>query len=57
MLFQLIKFSQEYADKLGSGQRAVDQAIEKTTNNIQWRADNEDDVYNWLQATLENIGY
>ena len=52
---QLKKFSVDFANKLGSGQQAVDQAIEKTTNNVKWRSENEEVVYNWLQQTLNEI--
>ena len=52
---QLNKFSVDFANKLGSGQQAVDQAIEKTTNNVKWRSKNEEVVYNWLQQTLNEI--
>jgi len=54
-LDELNKFSVDFANKLGSGQQAVDQAIEKTTNNVKWRSKNEEVVYNWLQQTLNEI--
>jgi len=37
----------------GSGQRAFDQAVEKTEANIQWIKDNLDEVSTWLQDAVK----
>uniref|UniRef100_H2YEN8 Aminopeptidase n=1 Tax=Ciona savignyi TaxID=51511 RepID=H2YEN8_CIOSA len=47
-LQELEAFKAENADQLGSGVSSVDQALEKTKTNIQWRADYEDIVFAWL---------
>jgi len=54
-LDELIRFSVDYADKLGSGQRAVEQAVEKTRKNIKWRTENEDVIFQWLDSTLKDV--
>jgi aminopeptidase N len=49
---ELLKFTQDNADKLGSGARAAEQSLESTKNNIQWRENNEEAVYNWLTDVM-----
>ena len=46
---QLEDFISDNQEKLGSGQRAIEQSLEQTRTNINWRNSYEDDVYNWLK--------
>jgi len=48
-LKELEDFILDNKDKLGSGQRAIEQSLEQTRTNINWRKSYEDDVYNWLK--------
>jgi len=52
---QAFKKANEDEDKLGSGLRSVEQAIELTTTNINWRKNHENEVYEWLQSKLASI--
>ena len=54
---QLHAFKEANEDKLGSGLRSVEQAIELTTTNINWRKNHEDTVHAWLTAKLETVNY
>ncbi|XP_078493564.1 aminopeptidase N isoform X1 [Ciona intestinalis] len=47
-LQELESFKATNSDKLGSGVDTVDQSLEKTRTNIQWRADYEDTIFAWL---------
>ncbi|XP_078487941.1 aminopeptidase N [Ciona intestinalis] len=54
-LQELEIFKESRSDQLGSGARAVDQALEKTKTNIKWRADHEDTIFNWLTDTMATV--
>uniref|UniRef100_H2Y900 Aminopeptidase n=1 Tax=Ciona savignyi TaxID=51511 RepID=H2Y900_CIOSA len=47
-LKELETFKESRSDQLGTGARSVDQALELTKTNIQWRTDYEDTVFSWL---------
>jgi len=47
-LKELEDFISENQAKLGSGQRAIEQSLEQTRTNINWRNLYEADVYDWL---------
>ena len=46
--FQLIQFREENKATLGTGQREVEQAIEKGENNLQWMNDNYDTIHKFF---------
>ena len=45
---QLIRFKNEHEDSLSLATRAVNQAIERTHNNINWMNSNYVTILNWL---------
>ena len=45
---QLTDFKSDNLDKLGSAERALEQAFEQTQTNINWRANYEEVVYKWM---------
>ncbi|XP_064088444.1 aminopeptidase N-like isoform X2 [Macrobrachium nipponense] len=47
---ELKMFKEEYKDQLKTAARAVDQAIEKTSNNIKWFTRNYDVITGWLES-------
>ncbi|XP_068246618.1 uncharacterized protein [Palaemon carinicauda] len=49
-LKELELFKEEYKDSLKTATRAVDQAIERTSNNIEWSAKNYDVITDWLKS-------
>jgi len=51
---ELVSFIETNSAKLGAGARAAEQALESTQNNIQWRENNEDVVFNWLSQVEMN---
>uniref|UniRef100_H2Y8Z9 Aminopeptidase n=1 Tax=Ciona savignyi TaxID=51511 RepID=H2Y8Z9_CIOSA len=51
-LKELETFKESRSDQLGTGARSVDQALELTKTNIQWRTDYEDTVFSWLNETM-----
>ena len=44
-------FKEEYKDTLKTATRAVDQAIEGTSNNIAWMSNNYDVITDWLESS------
>ncbi|XP_045117781.1 aminopeptidase N-like [Portunus trituberculatus] len=51
-LNQLKMFKEEHASDLNTAERAVNQAIEKTANNIAWMDNNYQTIVNWLHDHL-----
>ncbi|XP_069993736.1 aminopeptidase N isoform X1 [Penaeus vannamei] len=47
-LAELELFKQQHEGQLGTATRAVDQAIERTENNIKWMDNNYDVIMQWL---------
>ena len=47
--FQLILFAEQNSDLLGSATSAIDQSIERTSNNINWMDNYYDVILVWLQ--------
>ena len=47
LLPQLLEFLKLHPDQ-GSGERAFQQAVEKTRGNIAWMDQNYDVLHNWL---------
>ncbi|XP_047482307.1 aminopeptidase N-like isoform X1 [Penaeus chinensis] len=47
-LAELELFKEDHAGQLGTATRAVDQAIERTENNIKWMDDNYEVIMKWL---------
>ncbi|KAK7075491.1 hypothetical protein SK128_020460 [Halocaridina rubra] len=45
---ELELFKEEHSEDLGTATRAVDQAIERTANNIAWMENNYDVIVQWL---------
>ncbi|XP_047482312.1 aminopeptidase N-like isoform X2 [Penaeus chinensis] len=45
---ELELFKEDHAGQLGTATRAVDQAIERTENNIKWMDDNYEVIMKWL---------
>ncbi|XP_076040625.1 aminopeptidase N-like isoform X3 [Oratosquilla oratoria] len=45
---ELIQFRDEHKDKLGTAKRAIEQAIERTSNNIAWKDANHATIEKWL---------
>ncbi|CAK8674728.1 unnamed protein product [Clavelina lepadiformis] len=54
-LQQLLGFKDTNGDKLGSGVASVEQAIESTNTNIQWRKDNEEVIFTWLSDQVSSL--
>jgi len=50
------KFKDQYKADLGSATRAVDQAIETVSANIQWMEDNYPLISAWLEKATKEIG-
>ncbi|XP_042889263.1 aminopeptidase N-like [Penaeus japonicus] len=48
-LAELVLFKEEHAGQLGTATRAVDQAIERTENNINWMDNNYEVIMKWLE--------
>nr|XP_045584294.1 uncharacterized protein LOC123746672 [Procambarus clarkii] len=47
-MHELELFKEEHADDLDTAARAIDQAIERTANNIAWMSNNYDVIVQWL---------
>ncbi|XP_063596358.1 aminopeptidase N-like isoform X1 [Penaeus indicus] len=47
-LAELELFKEEHAGQLGTATRAVDQAIERTENNVKWMDNNYEVIMKWL---------
>uniref|UniRef100_H2Y8Z6 Aminopeptidase n=1 Tax=Ciona savignyi TaxID=51511 RepID=H2Y8Z6_CIOSA len=54
-LKELETFKESRSDQLGTGARSVDQALELTKTNIQWRTDYEDTVFSWLNYVRRSL--
>ena len=50
-MLQLQNFIEINSQKLGSAERAADQAVEQTQANIEWRANYEVEVGAWLSSS------
>jgi aminopeptidase N len=48
----MVAFRDKHANELGSGTRAVDQAIESIEININWMKTHEKTVVDWLKAEV-----